>query len=949
MIENNIVNGKPIYYYRDTSGIKIPKDAGEVILTNCSNMIVKNIDASGGTVGIEVAYTKDSLITNNNANSNSCKGIYLYSSSNNILTKNNLNLNDYYGIYLLDSSTNKIYLNNFVDNTIQAYDNTGTNSWDNGYPSGGNYWSDYDEESEGAIDVKSGPNQDQAGSDGFADTPYDILGSAGAKDNYPLMEPKVEKPRIITFSGYQWVVKDSGNAKTGPGQNYFSDSEENVWVDEQGRLHLRITKGDDGKWYCAEVYTTEPLGYGEYVFYVTGRIDQMDKNVVLGLFNYLDDEHEIDIEICNGWMLYGGNVLFAVKPDILFGPDRSVDRFNMNLDNSPESGKGKSTHKFVWNRNSIFFKSIYGHHYTQPENSYIIHNWCYTGENIPEPMGLKPHINLWLDKGNQPTDNEEIEIIIDRFEFRGKKKSWLENPQFIGCVHDTGIKKKVKNTFAFEKCTSEKGCWGARGYTWAKKEEELSRIDESQFNFSKEDNDDYNVYIYGKDDQNLDDPHRKGGEGYAAVTVIQGNVWRGPQPKWNIPDAISIDDKELYIDIWLKKGKSSSHLDKSSDSDDQRDRVMYAIDVWLMEGDDPNSTTAKRMVLDLIFHLGSGDTPWINYTQPTSTKGWIFHYQPVISSRLEEGEWEFFSFDLSKYIDDAIKAANKHKIAKKYNIKYQKENLKLYQAEMLIELRHADAELTIGGFDLYYYPTSSKEMVITAFCPVDLSIIDPEGLTITKQLNEIPSASYIESDVNGDGDPDDIISIPDRKIGNYQIIVIPESDAEPTDRYTLKVSIGDTTTVLAENVSVSEIPEEPYVFESKAPFDTGSPYNPYPSISGTHTGTITPGENITVHRLYTYPCEGTGGHTEYVRIYGNGIDKNASWNGYNGDWQYIYFDNPFVLEEGKTYNYTIMTGSYPQIIHETPFNATGGTITCTRFIDANGRTYTDWIPAIRLE
>ena len=244
---------------------------------------------------------------------------------------------------------------------------------------------------------------------------------------------------------------------------------------------------------------------------------------------------------------------------------------------------------------------------------------------------------------------------------------------------------------------------------------------------------------------------------------------------------------------------------------------------------------------------------------------------------------------------------------------------------------------------------SSKEMVITAFCPVDLSIIDPEGLTITKQLNEIPSASYIESDVNGDGDPDDIITIPDRKIGNYQIIVIPESDAEPTDRYTLKISIGDTTTVLAENVSVSEIPEEPYVFESKAPFDTGSPYNPYPSISGTHTGTITPGENITVHRLYTYPCEGTGGHTEYVRIYGNGIDKNASWSGYNGDWQYIYFDNPFVLEEGKTYNYTIMTGSYPQIIHETPFNATGGTITCTRFIDANGRTYTDWIPAIRLE
>jgi len=49
-----------------------------------------------------------------------------------------------------------------------------------------------------------------------------------------------------------------------------------------------------------------------------------------------------------------------------------------------------------------------------------------------------------------------------------------------------------------------------------------------------------------------------------------------------------------------------------------------------------------------------------------------------------------------------------------------------------------------------------------------------------------------------------------------------------------------------------------------------------------------------------------------------------------------------------TYNYTIRTGSYPQIIHEPSFNATGGKITCTDFEDANGKTYTDWIPAIKL-
>lgn len=56
-----------------------------------------------------------------------------------------------------------------------------------------------------------------------------------------------------------------------------------------------------------------------------------------------------------------------------------------------------------------------------------------------------------------------------------------------------------------------------------------------------------------------------------------------------------------------------------------------------------------------------------------------------------------------------------------------------------------------------------------------------------------------------------------------------------------------------------------------------------------------------------------------------------------------------MLEEGKTYNYIIITGSYPQIIHAREFNATGGKITCTEFRDTNGKGYDNWIPAIRLE
>jgi parallel beta-helix repeat protein len=124
-------------------------------------------------------------------------------------------------------------------------------------------------------------------------------------------------------------------------------------------------------------------------------------------------------------------------------------------------------------------------------------------------------------------------------------------------------------------------------------------------------------------------------------------------------------------------------------------------------------------------------------------------------------------------------------------------------------------------------------------------------------------------------------------------------------------------------------------------FDTGYSFNPYPSIFGMHNGTITPTSDISVNTMYTYPCTGTGGHTEYVRLRGSGIDEDASWTGYGGDWHNITFDKTFTLVKGEAYNYTIRTGSYPQIIHASgEYEAEkGGNITCTKFTDANGKEH----------
>ncbi len=136
-------------------------------------------------------------------------------------------------------------------------------------------------------------------------------------------------------------------------------------------------------------------------------------------------------------------------------------------------------------------------------------------------------------------------------------------------------------------------------------------------------------------------------------------------------------------------------------------------------------------------------------------------------------------------------------------------------------------------------------------------------------------------------------------------------------------------------------------------FDTG--FGIYPSIMGIHKGEIKPSDNINISKLYTYPCPGTGGHTESIGLYENGeLIANGTWNAYVGNWHNITLHNisgasyVMLLEDHK-YNYTIITGSYPQIIHARSKDVTGGVINCTEFIDANGKEYNDWIPAIRLE
>lgn len=104
-------------------------------------------------------------------------------SSNNLIIRNNLIMN-YVGLILFESKNNIVYHNNFLENELQnvcTYYET-RNILDNGYPSYGNYWSDY-----AGIDLHRGPYQNLTGSDGIGDTPY-VIDSYNI-DHYPLMHP----------------------------------------------------------------------------------------------------------------------------------------------------------------------------------------------------------------------------------------------------------------------------------------------------------------------------------------------------------------------------------------------------------------------------------------------------------------------------------------------------------------------------------------------------------------------------------------------------------------------------------------------------------------------------------------------------------------------------------------------------------------------------------------
>jgi parallel beta-helix repeat protein len=160
IVINNMMNGKPLVYLYGESDLLLDVDAGQIVLVNCTNIIVQNQEIFNTTAGIllwesnkcrisdstleknhygiyingwgnivnkntiasntyeGIRLFGDSNIISNNIITNNDDGIYLTHSNHNNINNNTITTNKYYGL-LLDYGSD---LNNIINNIFKSND-----------------------------------------------------------------------------------------------------------------------------------------------------------------------------------------------------------------------------------------------------------------------------------------------------------------------------------------------------------------------------------------------------------------------------------------------------------------------------------------------------------------------------------------------------------------------------------------------------------------------------------------------------------------------------------------------------------------------------------------------------------------------------------------------------------------------------------------------------------
>ena len=215
--------------------------------------------------------------------------------------------------------------------------------------------------------------------------------------------PVFPQPKTVSFSDYEWTTSTGPIFRAGS-RNFFDPA--NVWTDNSGALHLRIS-GSSGKWTAAELKLTRSLGYGTYRFQVRD-VSHLEPSAVLTLITWDGvgterNRRELDVELSRWGYVNNDNVHYVVQP---YYVPANIIRFRVPA--------GVFTHSFRWEPGQVTFSTIAGSSHAAGDR--MINQHVFTS-GVPSPGGESVRIALYVFYRGQIALKNENEVVIDKFEY----------------------------------------------------------------------------------------------------------------------------------------------------------------------------------------------------------------------------------------------------------------------------------------------------------------------------------------------------------------------------------------------------------------------------------------------------------------------------------------------------------------------------------------------------